>query len=102
MLGIENELGIFLSAALAGNLVCLVYCAIRVFRRIVKHSLFWISMEDLIFWVAASLYLFTEMYRTCSGSIRWYFVTGVFLGGIITLQLFQKLQKVIDKSKKKR
>ncbi len=101
MLGIGKEISIFFSACLAGNLVAMVYCAIRVFRRLVSHSLFWVSMEDLIFWVAVGLYLFTEMYRTCSGAIRWYFVIGVFLGGILTLELFQKLKKGIDKSKKK-
>lgn len=102
MLGIGNEVSIFLSACLAGNLVCLIYCAIRLFRRIIRHTLFWISVEDLIFWVAVGLYLFTEMYRTCSGNIRWYFVLGVLLGGISTLWLVQKCKKVIDKLRKTR
>ena len=101
MLGIGKEMSIFVAACLAGNLVAMVYCAIRVFRRMVSHSLFWVSMEDLVFWVAAGLYLFMEMYRTCNGAIRWYFVIGVLLGGILTLKLFQKLKKVIDKSRKK-
>lgn len=101
MLGIGKEMSIFVAACLAGNLVAMVYCAIRVFRRMVSHSLFWVSMEDLVFWVAAGLYLFMEMYRTCNGAIRWYFVIGVLLGGILTLKLFQKLKKGIDKSKKK-
>ena len=101
MLGIGKEMSIFVAACLAGNLVAMVYCAIRVFRRMVSHSLFWVSMEDLVFWVAAGLYLFMEMYRTCNDAIRWYFVIGVLLGGILTLKLFQKLKKGIDKSRKK-
>lgn len=101
MLGIGKEISIFFAACLAGNLVALVYCAIRVFRRIVRHSLFWISMEDLVYWVAVGLYLFTEMYRTCNGAIRWYFVIGVFLGGFLTLKLFQKLKKALINQGKK-
>lgn len=93
-------MAIFLSACLAGNIVCLVYCAIRVFRRLIRHSLFWVSMEDLMFWVTVGLYLFAEMYRTCSGNIRWYFVLGVLIGGGITVWTVQKLKKRIDKTRK--
>ena len=98
MIGIASELSIFVSACLLGNLICLVYYALRVFRRIVKHTLFWISIEDLVFWVGAGLYLFAEMYRTCAGSIRWYFVLGVVAGGGITCWIMQKLiQKLMKK-----
>ena len=98
MTGIANELSIFISACLLGNLICLVYYALRVFRRLVKHSLFWVSIEDLIFWVGTAIYLFMEMYRTCGGSIRWYFVLGVFAGGIITIGVVHKsLKKTVDK-----
>lgn len=103
MIGIANELSIFVSACLLGNLICLIYYGLRVFRRLVRHSLLWISIEDLVFWVGAGVYLFSEMYRTCEGSIRWYFVLGVFAGGIITYWIIQKLlKKVIDKTGKTR
>lgn len=103
MIGIASELSIFVSACLLGNLICLVYCALRVFRRIVKHTLFWISIEDFVFWVGTGLYLFAEMYRTCAGSIRWYFVLGVLAGGGITGWVIQKLmKKVVDKIEKTR
>ena len=102
MLGIEKELSVFLQAALAGNLVYLVYAAIRVFRRIVKHNLFWISFEDIVFWIGTGLYLFTRIYQTSNGSIRWYFVLGVLVGGILTHYFTCKLsKKYIDKLKKK-
>ena len=103
MLGIEKEVSIFLSACLLGNAVSLIYCALCVFRRIIKHTLFWVSLEDFAFWIGTGLYVFTEMYRTCNGSIRWYFVLGVLAGGGVTIRFAQKLvKKVIDKRKKKR
>lgn len=102
MIGIENEFAIFISACLLGNMMYLIYCAIRVFRRLVKHTLFWISLEDFIFWVGMGVYLFTEMFRTCDGSIRWYFVLGVLAGGGITYEIVRKVvKKVIDKIPKK-
>ncbi len=95
MIGIANELSIFISACLSGNLICLTYYMLRVIRRLVKHSLLWVSIEDLVFWVGAAVYLFIEMYRTCSGSIRWYFVLGVLVGGVVTVGVVQKFTKNI-------
>ena len=97
MLGIGKELSVFVSAFFTGNLIYLVYCAVRVLRRIVKHTLFWISVEDLLFWMGTGIYIFVEMFRTCAGSIRWYFVLGVLLGGIATWRAVGKIQKVIAK-----
>ena len=100
--GIGKELAVFLRAALAGNVVYLAYCVLRVFRRLIKHNLFWISVEDFLFWVGTGLYLFVAIYQTSNGSIRWYFVVGVLLGGILTHLLVQKIvKKYIDKWKKK-
>lgn len=102
ILGIEKELSVFLQAALAGNLVYMVYLVVRIFRRIVKHNLFWISLEDALFWIATGFYLFSEIYQTSNGTIRWYFVLGVLVGGILTHHIILKItKKYIDKSKKR-
>ena len=93
MLGIGEELSIFLQAILAGNLVCLVYEAIRIFRRIIRHNLFWLSAEDLVFWLGTAVFLFIKIYQTSRGMIRWYFVVGVFLGSIFTYWILKKIEK---------
>lgn len=103
MLGINREATIFISACLTGNLLYLVYCALSVFRKLIRHSNFWISVEDIFFWIAAGVYLFTEIYRTCNGSIRWYFVVGTVSGTALTAILVRKfLKKVIAKSRRMR
>lgn len=103
MLGIGTELSIFISAFLTGIVMCLVYCAIRVFRRLIRHSLFWISMEDFAFWISMSIFLFVEIYRTCKGNIRWYFVLGVLCGGGLMCQIIRILtKKLVDKTKETR
>ena len=102
ILGIEKELSVFLQAVLAGNLVYLSYLTLRVFRRILKHNLFWISVEDAIFWMTTGFYLFSKIYQTSNGTIRWYFVLGVLAGGIFTHHIISKItKKKIDKSKKR-
>ncbi len=102
ILGIEKELSVFLQAVLAGNLLYLSYYALRIFRRILKHNLFWVSVEDAIYWVAAGFYLFFRIYQTSNGTIRWYFVFGVLVGGVLTHRIICKIpKKNIDKSKKR-
>ena len=73
MLGIGDEMSIFLQAMLAGNIVILVYTCIRIFRRLIRHSLFFISLEDFFFWIWVGAYLFKKIYNTSDGSIRWFF-----------------------------
>ena len=102
ILGIDKDLTVFLQAVLAGNVVYLIYCALCVFRRIVKHNLFWISLEDLVYWIGTGFYLFIRIYQTSNGMIRWYFVVGVLAGGLATHRLLYKfVKKYIAKRKKK-
>jgi len=100
---IEQEFGILVSAFLTGILVSAVYGAIRVWRRLFRHSLFWVSMEDLIYWVWFGIYVFTELHRTCSGRIRWYYLlgmgTGMFFAGNVICKF---IKNKIDKLKKTR
>lgn len=113
MLGIGEEVSVFLQAFFAGNIVFFVYNCIRVIRRLIKHNLFFVSVEDFFFWFGAALYLFIELYHTSDGSIRWFFVAGVVVGvcGACKLvKLARKLyraaakkgEKSIDKSRKTR
>lgn len=100
ILGIGTELSIFLQAVLAGNFLYLIYTGIRIFRRLIRHTLFFVSLEDFLYWGSASLYLFVQMYQTSHGNIRWYFVIGVFGGGILTHSTVGKfIKKYIDKTK---
>ena len=102
ILGIGKELSVFIQAILAGNVVCLVYYSLRILRRIVKHNLLMVSIEDAIFWIWTAIHLFLRIYRASEGSIRWYFVVGVFLGGIVTYCLMEKIiKKYVAKSRKK-
>lgn len=102
ILGVEKELFVFLQAALAGNLVYLMYSVIRVLRRIVKHNLFFVSLEDVIFWLGTAIFLFVKLYQTCNGSIRWYFVIGVLIGGIFTHLIICKIIKIYIAKKQKK
>ena len=101
ILGIEKEITIFLQSILAGNLLCLVYKAVSVFRMLVKHGSFWISLEDLAFWSVATVYIFLNIQNNCSGSIRWYYILGLLGGSLMTHYFVRKIaRKHIAKTKK--
>lgn len=97
MLGIGEELGIFVHAILSGIIVLVSYTCIRVIRRIIKHNLAAITIEDFLFWIGTGLYLFVEIYYTSDGSIRWFFVLGVVFGMFFFSLLLTVAKKVYRK-----
>ena len=101
ILGIEKELAIFLQALLTGNILCLSYNVLNLFRKLIRHHWFWVSTEDLLFWIFASIIVFVRLQKNCSGNIRWYFVIGLLGGSLITHYFLRKIAgKYIAKSKK--
>ncbi len=104
MIGIGSEALIFLYAGLGGMTVFFAYCVLRCFRRIVKHGSAVTGLEDILFWVCASGFIFKQMYDTTYGSIRWYFILGVVSGaalGFGLLRLGRKIQVKFKKSLEK-
>lgn len=81
----ENEF--LLHAFLLGVFVTLLYDLLRIFRRIVPHNLFFVSVEDLGFWVYCGAEVFLLMYRESNGTLRWFAVFGALLG----MALYRKL-----------
>ena len=83
MEGIGKELMAFIQAVVSGMLIHFVYYILTVLRTMVKHRFYVIQIEDFLFWVATSFYLFHQIYRTGSGRIRLYFVAGVVCGMLL-------------------
>ncbi len=94
---IDQEVAIFLSACLTGNVIYLAYEAVLIVRQLLKHSYFLISVEDMLYWIVIGLFLFSEIYRTCDGSIRWYFLVGTLIGAGVTHFFARKIKKRIAK-----
>ncbi len=79
---ITIELQFFLISILWGGILLLVYDILRIIRRIIKHGAFLIAVQDMIFWTAASLFIFSMIYRENNGIIRGYSILGMMLGSI--------------------
>ena len=96
-LSIKQELIAFITAISSGIVVRISYYCLTCFRGIVKHRHFVIEIEDFIFWVGSAIYLFVQIYHTSNGSIRWYFVLGIVIGGLIATVFLRKWKKTSKK-----
>lgn len=101
MLGIGKEAAIFFYACVSGGVIICAYEILRLFRKIVNHSLLAVGVEDFFFWIGVSIYLFRQIYNTTYGSIRWFFVLGVVLGIIIANFVRSLIGKLYKKIRKK-
>lgn len=73
---------------LYGMLITLIYDLIRIIRRVIPHSFFWISLEDLFYWIAVAIGIFLLLYYTNDGNLRWVAVLVVFGGMLLYKKIF--------------
>lgn len=75
---------IFLAHAFfIGIYITFVYDLLRILRRVVPHSSFWIAIEDLVFWVYCAGKVFLLMHHESDGTLRWFAVLGALVGMIL-------------------
>lgn len=79
---IVDEVTFFLHSFLLGAAISFAYDGFIILRRLIKHNLFLISLEDLIFWIACAIGVFYMLYEENNGILRWFAVFGATLGMI--------------------
>ncbi|MDF2607163.1 MAG: hypothetical protein K0R15_831 [Clostridiales bacterium] len=77
---IPIQASIFGATILCGIGMGVIYDSIRIFRRIVPHNNFVIAIEDLIYWICCSIFLFYVLYSKDDGVIRGFSILGVMVG----------------------
>lgn len=77
---ILREIYILGTAVLSGALLFFCYDSLRIFRRVIPHDVFWISVEDLIYWLLVTIVVFVMLYQTDDGMIRGFSLGGIGLG----------------------
>lgn len=71
--------------------LAVLYDCLRIWRRLVPHGIVWLSVEDILFWMAASLITFMVCFVEDAGNIRWFAVAGEIIGALMyhnTIGLF--------------
>lgn len=96
---IVDEVIFFAHSFLMGIVITFVYDGFVVLRRIVKHNLLLISLEDMVFWIACAIGVFSVLCEENNGVLRWFAVFGAALGMIAYKEsvsdLFVKLMSAL-------
>lgn len=88
---IGGDIRFFLAALALGAVAALVYDLLRVWRRLRKHTLFAISVQDFLYWFFLGLAGFRMLYYYNAGTLRFFAFFGICLGAclyLVTLSRF--------------
>ena len=88
---ITVELQFFFMSILWGVIILLVYDILRILRRLIPHNVIILAIEDIIFWVLASLFIFAMIYTMNNGTIRGFSVMGMGIGMTLYHFIFSDL-----------
>lgn len=88
---ITVELQFFCWSILWGAIILLSYDVLRILRRLINHNSIFLAIEDLIFWVITSVFIFAMMYRENNGIIRGFAVMGMAIGMFLYHYLLSEL-----------
>lgn len=77
--GILIEIQLLVTSVITGIGLMMFYDIIRVIRIIIPHNSFWMGLEDLFYWVSASLSTFFLLYQKNDGIIRLCIIVAIFL-----------------------
>ena len=83
---IVQEVVFFFFFFLMGLVITFAYDWILIFRELVAHGRFLMSIEDFIYWFMCGISVFYVLYKENNGVLRWFAVVGAALG-----MLFYKL-----------
>lgn len=100
-INIQYEARLLCLSFLTGTMLMMSYDIFRVFRILCPHHPIWVGVEDMVYWIYASLVTFTLLYQQNDGGLRGYAITGIFIGMVLYDRLisrfFLKLLKKLCK-----
>lgn len=80
---IINESHFLFYSILSGIIITVVYDVIKIIRNVIPHNGFFEALEDTVFWIFASLFLFSMLYKVNNGTVRWFAIAGTFVGMLV-------------------
>lgn len=80
---INLEVRFFLTSVMWGGILFILYDALRIIRRIIKHCEVIIAIQDILYWMISSVLIFRMMYQMNNGIIRGFSVLGITIGMIL-------------------
>lgn len=77
---IVDEVMFLLDSFILGAVITCIYDGFLILRRLIKHNMLFVSLEDLIFWAVCAVGVFYVLYEENNGILRWFAVVGASLG----------------------
>ncbi|MFI3212439.1 MAG: spore cortex biosynthesis protein YabQ [Eubacteriales bacterium] len=77
---ITEEINFFITSMWLGVGIAVVYDSLRVFRKEIPHHVFFITVEDLLFWIITGISIFCLQYYENNGSFRFFSIIAVWVG----------------------
>lgn len=83
IVSISEQTNIFLVAVLTGIVIGIFYDVLRIIRKIIPHPYFLVQLEDLLYWIIISGFMFLVLFTKNYGEIRGFVLLGALLGNMI-------------------
>ncbi len=80
---ILEEIRLFANSVVLGAALTFVYDGWLICRKVFKHNMFWISLEDLSFWLGTAIVVFLSLREQNNGILRWFFIVGAGVGMLL-------------------
>lgn len=80
---IFQEMEFLGNSILTGVLLLIIYDGLRILRRAIPHSKGFVGLEDFMYWLAVTFFVFSLLYRENDGGIRWFAIFGIFCGMLL-------------------
>lgn len=77
---IQKEVLLCCSGLGLGMFLMLIYDGLRLFRILLPHKTFWTGMEDLCYWLASGILVFSLLFYFNDGILRAYAIGAVLFG----------------------
>ncbi|PYG88259.1 spore cortex biosynthesis protein YabQ [Ruminiclostridium sufflavum DSM 19573] len=87
MIFIADQVYIFLYAIVGGAIAAFFYDFLRIKRRTIKTNAVIVAFEDILYWLAAAVFLFVTVYISNGGEMRGF----IFIGNIIGVLLYESI-----------
>lgn len=87
----DGENIFLLHAFLLGIFITFIYDILRIFRRVIPHKSFFVSLEDMVFWIYCGGEVFLMMYHESDGTLRWFAVGGALFGMFLYKKILSQL-----------
>ena len=80
---IHHELLLLLRTIVVGAVLLLCYDLLAAFRNVFAHSDKAVGTEDILYWLCCAFFVFSEIYRSNEGILRFFLVLGFLSGAYI-------------------